>query len=221
MIKLNKDEIAKRTKDLPGDLKVAAQSDKTVTELQAIAKNHNLHVDQIGTVADLVELTLSGVVLTREFVAMMTESLNGLKREQIMALAEEINRRIFAPYRDSLHKVEERALAQGAGESIPVPENVKAPEIKPVVSVTAPISAPISVPTPPNTAKVIPTAVVEAPKPPQLQNTEIEVAKISAPVMSIGQEKDVSHENLDARLKMIPEDAKKRISSDPYKEPIE
>jgi hypothetical protein len=203
MIHITKEEIVRRTANLPADLKTASQSDQTVLELQAIAKNHNLHVDQIGTVADLVELTLSGVVLTREFVAMMTESLPGLKREQIMALAEEINRRVFAPYRVSLHNLETRAQEQGAGESIAVPEHIKAPVPPPAVILTAaPTAAPVTIPAP-------------------SISTPIEVAKVTAPVTSISQERDISHENRDSRLKMIPDDAKARISSDPYKESIE
>ena len=195
MLKLSKEEILKRIKDLPLDLKSAAQSDQTVLELQTIAKNHNLHVDQLGTLADLVELTLGGVVLTREFVTLMREMLPEIDQGKVMAIAEEVNRRVFAPYQESLRKLEAKAIEQGQRESISVGEHEQKTE--------APIVQPVPVIAP------------------QMHEQNIEVAKMSALTMSTQQEKDISHENRDPRLKMIPDDVKTRISSDPYKEALE
>jgi hypothetical protein len=209
MINLNKEEIIRRTKNVPLDLKRAIASDQVINELRGIAKEQNLHVDQLGTLADLVELTLSGVILTREFVSLMRDSLSDLPKEKVLALAEEVNKRIFAPFRESLRKLEANALEQGARESVAVGEN-----ITPVAETTTPPAQKPSSP-PPKTIEV-PTSIT-----PNLGGQSIEATKLDGVTLSSVQTSDVSHQNLDPRLKMIPEDAKARISKDPYKEPLD
>ena len=176
MIKLNREEILRRTKGLPLDLNQTVQSERVIEELKTITKNHNLHVDQIGAVADLLELTLAGVVLTREFVSMLGEALPDLPQEKVLAIAEEINRKIFSPVRSSLQKVEETALQSEQNSQTPIS--------------------------------------------PKMTEQTIETIKTSVPTVSVNTSKDISYENRDTRLKMIPNDVKTRINNDPYKEPI-
>lgn len=205
MTTFTRDEVLKKIKSLPVDLKTAIESRELVMKLRDITKNQSLHVDDAGIVADLVELTLSGVILTKEFVALMGEALPNMPREKLLALAEEINRRIFAPFRESLKKVEADALERGTSESILIGEHAE----------------------PLNQARVqepVPTAPVAQIKPVLLSQARaetIETLKTSVPTVTTHDTKDLSHENRDSRLKMIPEDAKVRISSDPYKEPLE
>lgn len=45
--------------------------------------------------------------------------------------------------------------------------------------------------------------------------------KLKVPTTMPSTEKDVSYQNTDPKLKMIPSDIKARINSDPYKEPID
>ncbi|OHB17830.1 MAG: hypothetical protein A2749_01125 [Parcubacteria group bacterium RIFCSPHIGHO2_01_FULL_45_26] len=194
MIKISKEEIAKRTKNLPLDLQQAKQSVEVARELQKIAQSQSLHVDQIGTVADIVELVLAGAVLAKEFVVLMSESLPELPRDKILALAEEINRKIFAPVQNSLRKIEQASLQPEPKELVSVPELAKPPQTPP----QGPPKAPI----------------------PMMSEQKIEEVKSSTQIITEGQSRDISYQNLDTRLKMIPEDAKTRTNNDPYREAL-
>ncbi len=169
MMKLTKEEVQKRRANISPVLTQTSKSAQLVDELRNIGEHHDLHIDQLGTLADAVELVLAGVVLTREFVALLLESLPDLGKDKVMAIAEEVNRTIFGPVREALYKVE-----RGASE---------------------PASPTESVP--------------------------VETLKSTVATSNVNQVSDISHENRDARVKMIPQDITSVINSDPYKEPLD
>lgn len=186
-------EIARIQQALPEDLRKALQSVDMMQELRTIVAEEKLHIDEAGDVADAVELTLSGLLRVREFVPSLRELLPGRPEQEIVTLAEKINKRIFTPVRASLQQIDQ------AGQ-----------ELTPEIPTQAPaVSAQATTTNQPPRAGIAPRPVVS-------------VAAPILPVSSIPPiTTDVSHLNPDPRVKLVPEDIKQRVNSDPYKEKIE
>ena len=64
-------------------------------------------------------------------------------------------------------------------------------------------------------------AQVTVPAVPEAKPSEVKAVDLAGIVERPSTTTDISHENLDPRVKMIPSDVKARINSDPYREPIE
>ena len=197
-------DIALIKASLPEDLKQALASVDMMQELRMIVAEQHLHIDEAGAVADVVELTLSGILRVREFIQTLRGLLPEAGNDKVIAIAEAINKRIFAKVRTSLQKIDQ-------DENLSLQEGVEVPELP---------ALPI-VPTPP-TVKVIPPSpsevtAMEIPAPPP---APIHEQKMAAPVNVQPATTDISHVNMDPRVKLVPNDVRQRINSDPYKEPI-
>ena len=186
------EEIKAMRANLPQDLKDALSSLELMEELRRIVTEKHLHVDEAGDVAETVELTLSGLVKASEFVSRLRELLPSKSEVEVSALAEEINRRIFIKIHDSLKSVD--YVASGVRESVVVNDTLgtKIPTLIPVAPTTL---APQSI-----------SSILEA--------------KSLVPTETNHATSENTHENSDQRLKLVPDDLRQKINSDPYKESI-
>jgi len=248
--KYTPNEISKIKAALPEDLKQALASVDMMQELRTIVFEQKLHVDEAGAVADAVELTLSGILRVREFIQTLREILPEANNEKIIVLAEAINKRIFAKVRASLQKIDqdkrenpsEGVLVNDVPikPAVPPPSGGATAEIPAVKPLYRPEPTPSVAPTPTAPMPIIAPRLVVPPPPPavpavkSLENTAVPPldSGVTAPGTVIHEQKmvapvnvqptttDISHVVMDPRVKLVPEDVKQRINSDPYKEPI-
>ncbi len=193
--KYTPEEIAKIRTTLPTDLQQALGSVDLMNELAAIVKEKRLHVDQAGTLADIVELTLAGLLRTREFIRTLAEMLPELKQDEILGVAEQVSKRIFSQVQASLKQID-----QAESERLTVAETLSVPNINGGTERLA----------------QAPERVESVPLP----QVPIHELKSAAAISIRAATTDVSHINTDPTLHLVPNDFKTRINSDPYKEPI-
>ena len=219
MQKYTPEEIARIKAGLPEDLKQALASVDMMQELRMIVAEQHLHIDEAGAIADAVELTLSGILRVREFIQTLRELLPEAGNDKVIAIAEAINKRIFAKVRASLQKIdqtksenpEEGILVNDAPPALP-----EAPQDKHVPTTAV---EPLYVPGPtPAIAQKLVVPPVPAVKPPETK--PIHEQKMSGLVNVAPVTTDISHMVMDERVKLVPDDIKLRINSDPYKEQI-
>jgi|SRR3989344_5187390 len=207
-------EIEEQIARLPVDLQTAIGSVAVKNELQKIAAESHLHVDNLGALADLVDTTLAGLLSTREFLSTLTEILPNQKREVILSIAEAVNKQVFFPVHESLHKID-LAHIEKIGEGRSSNEQIDILENPTTLKLSPPSAPPIFSIPPSLTIPVVPPASVNP------SDKPIHEAKLSGIIQSPPSVRDISYQNRDQRLKMIPDDVKAKINSDPYKEPIE
>ena len=109
---------------LPQDLQTAIGSVAVKEELTTIGATLKLHVDDLGAISDLIDMTLAGFISSREFLSTLTEILPDKKREDVLAIAEAVNKQIFTRVHDSLHKIERGTPTGEQVEAVAVPENI-------------------------------------------------------------------------------------------------
>ncbi len=182
-------------RSLPNELRTALDSVDTEKEIEAIGIQCKLHVDEVGLYAEMVVMVMLGALPAKDFLANLKEALPRLDQESFLKLAEETNKRIFFKVREALQKFDKGSVV--ATETVKVEDNSKL-KVQNV-----------------NLAQVTVPAVPEA-KP-----SEVKAVDLAGIVERPSTTTDISHENLDPRVKMIPSDVKARINSDPYREPIE
>ena len=195
MKRLTQEEANERLRSLPNELRTALDSVDTEKEIEAIGIQCKLHVDEVGLYAEMVVMVMLGALPAKDFLANLKEALPRLDQESFLKLAEETNKRIFFKVREALQKFDKGSVV--ATETVKVEDNSKL-KVQNV-----------------NLAQVTVPAVPEA-KP-----SEVKAVDLAGIVERPSTTTDISHENLDPRVKMIPSDVKARINSDPYREPIE
>lgn len=99
-------QLEEKYRSLPEDLKEAMAEIKTAETIHDLGKKHNLHIDQIGELADEIGLTMLGLTKPDEFVFHIK---NRLQIDQTAAeqISREVNEQIFLPIRESLMKLHE------------------------------------------------------------------------------------------------------------------
>jgi hypothetical protein len=200
------EEIAKIKATLPADLQAALGSVDLMNELSIIVKEQRLHVDQAGTLADIVELTLSGLLRTREFISTLKEALPELSTNTVLGVAEQVSKRIFSKVQTSLKQIDQ-AEATRVGDSIEMKDaDMGVPTVlAPAATVISPAST--TSPEPKPTASPLPAVPIHE-------------LKATAAVSTQASTRDVSYVNTNPALKLVPDDLKSRINNDPYKEAI-
>ncbi len=111
-------QLEEKYRALPEDLREAMIGVETAKAVGNIGQKHNLHIDQIGDLADEIGLTMLGLTKSDEFV---THVKNRLRIDQNTAeqISHEVNEQIFLPIRESLQKLHEAKEAVGGVETIP------------------------------------------------------------------------------------------------------
>lgn len=90
--------------ELPEDLKEAYFSVDISDKIAQIGEKHGLEVDKIGYLGEEVGYVLLGIAHPNKFIPNLADKL-GINKIKAREIAEEINKEIFFPIRDSLKKI--------------------------------------------------------------------------------------------------------------------
>ena len=132
-------DIQKKFKNLPQDLRDAILSVDTANIIQSIAKKHVLTIDKMGKLADEIGLLMLGITHPKNFISNLEKKL-GINSETIKKITEEINIQIFAKVRRSLkriHELEEEKIKEKKESVVPIPKSES-----PVPSPQPPVPSP-------------------------------------------------------------------------------
>ena len=192
---------------LPDKLKGVVNDPSVNKKIREIGKAHQLHIDQVGAIAEEVSNVLFGEIKAAELVGRITEHAN-LSQLLGKKIAEEISLAIFQPIRDDLRKLHdqegEENLDQPSESRDDILNSIENPEQTPSVSrqhtpgepapqeVVVPAETPV-IPTPP---RPLVKVEEEKPKPSILERKKKEPFTAGA------------------------DDVTSRINRDPYKESI-
>ncbi|KKT29755.1 hypothetical protein A3G55_04495 [Candidatus Giovannonibacteria bacterium RIFCSPLOWO2_12_FULL_44_25] len=165
--------ISEALEKLPEDLRGALFAPETTDAVQAVGKKAELTIDKIGELADETGLVMLGITSPSDYVKNLTSRL-AVPAEKARAIAEEINKKVFQPVRESLKKI------HGLGAPPTPPSSTLSVESKKTPSVfhggAEPTGGAISKTTPPQppTPKPLPTheEIVAPELPPSLWEGE-------------------------------------------------
>jgi len=240
----------KSYKDLPGDVQNALYSPETGSKIRLIGSRYKLHVDQIGDLGDIIELVFLGDINIKDFPSEINSALK-LSEEDTVSMIKDINTEIFEPIRESLMEIygdttpgkksdleevinetKERAemmnmIDNPEANMTQMKEIGEDKEVPTSVNHELPPSPPVLVPE----KEEAPDNLPVAPVPPKAQ-TEPETPSVQEEVM----EPELHEQKLGGVSKTpkvettvgkkigvtpIPDDVKKKINNDPYRESIE
>lgn len=115
-------ELEKKIKDrlaeLPKDILDAVQSSDLDKKVQEIGTRHQLHLDQIGDLADETMLVMLGFTETEDFVNTVARRLKIIP-DKAASISSEISNAIFMPIRTSLQDFAEARSAEVISKIIP------------------------------------------------------------------------------------------------------
>src|SRR3989344_680499 len=128
MTKPSNKEILERYANLPNDLKDAIFSNVTTENINAVGKNHGLTIDKIGELAEETGFVMLGLTPPSDYIKNLAGRV-GANPEQVRAIAEEINQKVFQPVRESLKKIHglEPKKEEGVEKGQTVPEKDSGP----------------------------------------------------------------------------------------------
>lgn len=98
-------QLKEKYKRLPKDVQKAYFGEETAEIIQKIGQENKLNVRQVGVLADEAGLLMLGINPPGDFVKNLSKRLDGVDKETVQKIAQEINTRIFAKIRESLRKV--------------------------------------------------------------------------------------------------------------------
>ena len=197
MPKPTSDEIQKRFKSLPQDLKDAIFSIETADVIQALGKKYKLTIDKIGELADEAGYLMMGFTDPKNFLDIIQKRLS-VDFETARAVTEDLNIQIFGKIRESL----KHARMREENYVVPVPPRL-AEALR--EGGPRPSEAP---PHPPSTTTLAPRPP-EAPSMPRSEGGSPFESKLEEKVFSA--QKELSEAKQQNRY---PGD------QDPYREPI-
>ena len=103
------DDTAQQIQDiyetLPQDIKDVISSEGTAKKLEAISTQHNLHIDQAGSLSDLTTMVMLGVTPAGEFVSDIKKELE-ISEPEAIAIANDVNEQILRDIKASLMKLD-------------------------------------------------------------------------------------------------------------------
>ena len=100
MKKYPDDEIIRMTKNAPNPVREALENVKTAIDIAELGQKHGLHIDQIGTLAELNRNMLLGLVNPQEFLQELIAA--GIPDADARRIIAEINQKIFVPLREEM-----------------------------------------------------------------------------------------------------------------------
>lgn len=106
MSKYNKEELEKQFATAPDMIRQALFSDETSAAVRAIGDKHGLHIDQIGSLADEIGVTMLGLEPASDFIKNIQTRLN-ISASEAEQIAMEVNKNIFLRLREVMKKPEE------------------------------------------------------------------------------------------------------------------
>ncbi|MEK7622179.1 MAG: hypothetical protein AAB415_03290 [Patescibacteria group bacterium] len=114
------EQLEEKYRSLPEVLKETMAGIETAETISGIGKKYQLHIDQIGELADEIGLVMLGLVKTEDFVKHLIIRL-GLEQAVAEAMTREVNEQIFLKIRESLQALSAsvRPLADSGETSMP------------------------------------------------------------------------------------------------------
>lgn len=137
---------------IPQFVQEAASGEETISIILEIGRKHGLHADVIAALADLNSYMLLGLINPQEFQTELT--VRGITEENVKAITEEINKRIFIPLHDKMRKegmgsTAAPAVARPVSPTPPAPAYVPQPVPMPTPTPPPPQQRPYTPPPPP------------------------------------------------------------------------
>ncbi|TSC80300.1 MAG: hypothetical protein G01um101429_150 [Parcubacteria group bacterium Gr01-1014_29] len=120
-------EIFDRLEKLPPELKDVMFSTVTAEKMFDIGKRHGLLVDKLGDMAHETGLLMLGVTHPDEFIGNLASRLE-VNTQKANAIADDINREIFAPVREQLRAVFGGTAGQGETPTNKIPPGLPFPK---------------------------------------------------------------------------------------------
>lgn len=122
MLDFTKEKVLKFYPSLPEAVKKIYDDPNTVSGLYDLGTKFHLHIDQIGTLSQIVHMIMLGIINPKDFAATITKELD-LSEDIANLITHEVNAQVFAPIRQEL-------MRGGQGDSIPgaskpLPRNVE------------------------------------------------------------------------------------------------
>jgi hypothetical protein len=236
MKKYSNEEILKVMKEAPEPVQRIIEDVQTSFIIANFMQKYSLHIDQIGSLAELNRNLLLGLINPEEFLAELTATVKvpDAQAREIMA---EINTKIFVPLRDEMRNA-------GKGPATAQPVTPVARPVAASVPTPAPVQppAPKSVPAPtiinlipngsrPAAAVSVPTrsAPAIAPLPPKLSLPGVPAA-LKPAIRGVAPINAIQHPPLVPPLaREVPASAPKVVvpaaptsyTTDPYREPVD
>lgn len=96
-----KDTLLEAYERLPAKIQAVIADAETEKKVLAIGEQEQLHVDQLGQLADETGLVLLGIAPPTEFINHLQTRL-GIEKTKAQSLAQAINERVFLPIQDAL-----------------------------------------------------------------------------------------------------------------------
>lgn len=187
-----------------------------------VGHKNRLHVDQTEDLGDIIKLYLVGKIKPANLVKRISAVLE-VSDEKAKKIANELNLAIFSPIRESMKQETEIDEDLEREEMMrAISEQPEIPKVERTRKITPPppsVSAPFPDAPAPNIKKPVEETIPEPEdfKKPELP-TNIHEEKLSG-ITSQGSSETVINKRVTESL--VPEEMKKQINEDPYKESIE
>lgn len=114
-----KEQLYEIYRGLPEEIQDVMASMDSTYAIRTIGQKHQLHIDQIGELADAVGLVMLGLEKTDKLLSNIQTRLK-IDQTTANAIAREVNEQIFLPIRESLQKLHENKAPDGV-ETIQTP----------------------------------------------------------------------------------------------------
>ncbi len=111
MIQITTEQIEAQLEKLPQDLRDAVSSNEIRNTIQEVGKKHNLLIDQLGEMIDLVGLIMLGLSPAKDFVKNFTRE-SGVNSDIASAIAKDINNEVFSKLRLLIQSMPEKSNSE-------------------------------------------------------------------------------------------------------------
>jgi hypothetical protein len=126
---------------LPTDIQKAIDNADVYTALKKIGDEYGLMIDQLGTLDRITRQVLIGKVRSSQYISLVAKELE-ISNQTAEKIAVDVNTQIFAPLRESLRKMQEKAETEpveNAATNAPVQSSIKGASPQTPPPPTAPI----------------------------------------------------------------------------------
>ncbi|MBI2023254.1 hypothetical protein HYT01_01675 [Candidatus Giovannonibacteria bacterium] len=123
-MQLSQEELNNKIRNLPQDLRDAFFSDEITQAMQGLGKKHQLTIDKMGAMYEDVNNIILGLAHPNDFVKQLSQHLE-VTPEKARLIADDINKAIFQPIRDSLKKVHHMEPAEPPKPTTPPVQPIK------------------------------------------------------------------------------------------------
>lgn len=147
MSTITREEWNKKIMELPDDVRaiILNNDNKLNDDVEALCAKYGLDAMLAGSVTRLTIKLLMGFLAPTEFIVKLCEG-TGVEREKAAMIAQEINRDILNPIKDSLRKIHNLSSGPQTPPTQSAPAAPAVPEAIPAQPIVAPLAAPVEEP---------------------------------------------------------------------------